>query len=164
MKRDIILSMARSADQGELLVVGAEAADPLVGQHLTARVVHDLADVGVFLLRVPLLVGMRPPHQPAYVDSSSGGLGENRTQFRAWSGQSLASVPPPVEEPHLIRGAEGRELLVQPGEVGGPVNQGRDGVPIGQASTVPLAPVDRRHNVAALLGAQEPLLGHRHWA
>ena len=156
-ERDVLLGAPASSDDGELLVVGAEPADPLVGQHLTARVVHDLADVRVLLLGVPLLVGMRPPHQPAHVDPSPDGLGENRPQFRTWSGQSLPGVASPVEEPHLVPGTEAGQLLVQPGEVGGPVDQRRDGVPLGPASAVP-----RRRSISeAALPRSSALRNHR---
>jgi len=65
--RDVVRHAPRSSDHCELLMVGAETADPLVGQHLTAGVVHDLPDVRVLLLGVPLLVGMGSPHQPMHV-------------------------------------------------------------------------------------------------
>ena len=156
------LAAVRSPDHDELLVVRAEAADPLVGQHLTARVVHDLPDVRVLLLGVALLVGMRPPHQPTHVDPSPDGLRREPTPAPYPVRPVAARRPPPVEEPHLVPGAQAGQLLVQPGEVGRPVDQRRDRVPLGPASAVPAAAVDHRVGVAALLGTQEPLLGRRH--
>src|SRR2546430_3277846 len=42
------------------------------------------------------------------------------------------------------------------------MNQQRDSVSLGPAAAVPPTQVDLRGGVAALLGAQEPLLGRRH--
>jgi hypothetical protein len=152
-----ILLTAPPPDEDELLVVGAETADPLVGKHLATRFVHDAADVGVLLFGIALLVRMRSPDQRSDVDPSAGGLGQDRPQFRACTGQSLAGVASPVEEPHVITWCEAAQLRVKLAKIGGAMDQGRSGVSLSPAEAIPPAPVDRRGRVAALLGAQQPV-------
>jgi hypothetical protein len=156
---NVVDGSGAATDEGELLVVGSEPADPFIGQHLPARLVHDLAEVEILLLRIPFLVRMGPPYQPPHVGAPPDRIGKDVPHLRSRAGQPLIVVAPPVQEPQAVPGTEGAGLFVQSLEVLGAVDENLDGVPLGPASAVPATAVDLGGVVTALARTEEPSVG-----
>jgi hypothetical protein len=155
-ERDVAPRVVRMAQHHELLVVGAGAPHPFVEQHLTAGVVHHVAEPAVLLLAVGQVVVVRAPHQALDDDSAARGVAEELADRGLVRAQTLVCVATPVGEEQVVARLQRPDLRRETGEIRGtvherhhPVAGGPGGQPVG--------------GVAPLCIGQEPVLGaHRH--
>ena len=93
---------ARTAQHHQLLVVRAAAADPLVEQHLAARLADVVAELAVLLLAVGQLLRVGAPHQPLDDDAAPGRVAQQRRRRRALGAEQLVGVALPVGEEQAV--------------------------------------------------------------
>ena len=133
-ERDVAGRIVAPHDE-ELLVVAAAAADPVVEQHLTARLV-DAREKERFLPSPKFIArGASARAAPARCTPPLGQLREHVADRGAGPGEQLVGIALPVGEVHPVAGAALAQHLVQPGEVLGAVDQ--DGPSLPSVHAVP---------------------------
>ena len=127
-ERDIPIGIVGAAQHHQLLVVRTRHADPLVEQHLAARVADLVPELAVLFLAVGQRIGVRTPHQTLHDHPAAGGIAEELGERRTRVAEPLIGVTPPVGEEQMITGTQRRHFGREPVEVGGPVHQRGHGV------------------------------------
>ena len=92
-ERDVGLGAVTMPQHDQLLVVGAERANPHVEQALPAGGLDRLDELAV-LDRAEAHRHMGPPEQPADLDTPLGGPGQDRGQLGAGPVELLVRDPP----------------------------------------------------------------------
>lgn len=153
-ERYVVRRALGMADHEQLLVVASGPPAPLIEQDLTAAVVHRLGERKVLLLVEVGAIGMRSPHEPAHVDSSSRHVRQDRRDLGSWTGEAFVEIASPVGELNPVACRGRGECLVETGEVGGPIAQ--DGAGVARCPGRAAVAIEARRRIAPFGGVQEP--------
>jgi hypothetical protein len=158
-KSDIGCSPFPTADDNQLLVMGAAEPYALVEKNLASCLVHHHAKVAVLFGAESKPVRVGSPKQRLDADSTTSRGGEDRSDLRLKAvTKTLVGIASPVGEKHLVAGPQLVDLLQQAAEVRRSVNQGLDRVAGGPGLPRRMTPVKLGELVAPFRGSEQPAL------
>src|SRR5438309_233324 len=94
-ERHVLFGVVAVLDDEQLLVVRAEAADPLVEQRFRTGLVELDAEPLVLLRAERRVVGVRPPQQAADLDAPTSEVAQQLADARSVRQQALVGVSSP---------------------------------------------------------------------
>ena len=149
---NIVFFPAGTAEQEQLLMVRSTSSNTLVQNHLTARLIHDLAEMSPLLLTEADQARVRSPHEAPHGDPLLGQVRQHPAHLGPGAGEQLIGVSSPVGEMDPVARTQTPKLVVQPPEIGGSVDQRDDSVPARPRSPVVVPTIDLGRVVAPLGG------------
>ena len=153
-ERDIVGGSGLAANDHKLLVMATATSDAIVEEHFTSRGVHGAGEHEILLLGI--WPAVRPPHEPANLNTPLSQISEHLGHFGTGTRESLVGVTFKAGQEDRIAGLGRTQHRIQPGEVLAAVDEDLREVPFGPGDAV-VATVDRAVGVPPLLGGEKPV-------
>ena len=152
---DVVLGPG-APEEDELLMVAATAPHSFVEHELAAGFVDLVDELGVLLLAEVRDTRVRPPEETADVHATPREIREDVGELGARSVETFVGIAFPVGQVHPVVPFEPAQLVVEPAEVLGPVDEHPHVVAFGPRRAVAPAAVDVGRWIPSFGGGQEP--------
>jgi hypothetical protein len=160
-KRQVAVRLPGAPYDHQLLVVGADKADPHVEKHLAPSRVDHVPEVAVLLGAKAGEVAVRSPKQPFDADAASGRRRKARANGRTGTiVESLVMIASPIGEVEPVALHQSFDHLQQSPEVIGAMDKSLDPISERPGTAVAAARIDPGGLIPAFPSREKPVLGH----